>query len=46
MLEVLQNANITDKPFYGDLTDEQYIARAVTAARRLSDMIENYKEAQ
>ena len=46
MLEVLQNANITDKPFYGDLTDEQYIARAVAAARRLSDMIENYKEAQ
>jgi hypothetical protein len=46
MLEVLQNAKIADKPFYGDLTDEQYIARAVAAARKLNDMIESYKEAQ
>ena len=45
MLEVSRYEVIDDKAVYGDLTDEQFIARAAAAVGKLNDMIESYKEA-
>ena len=43
MLEVAKNVNVDGKEPYKDLTDEEYFERAVISAKKLVDMIEDYK---
>lgn len=44
MLEINRQASIDGKKVYEDLNNEDYVKRAVDSARKLADMIENYKK--
>ncbi len=43
MLELGKLASLDGKQVYADMSDEEYIGRAVAAAKRLADMVEDYK---
>lgn len=43
MLEVGKDTIIDGKQVYADISDEEYITRAYNSAKRLADMIEDYK---
>lgn len=46
MLEIGRDTVIDGKKVYADLTDEEYIIRAVDAAKKLASMVESYNKGE